>query len=160
MYSNLKLVPDYTVMDIYDKKYLFVGGAISIDRKLRLHDMQEAASYGDKIEKYWFDEVFVLDEEKLANITGIDVVISHTAPNYCYPADKLGFGKLVNGFAKNDEPLIEDLKKERDDITKMFEILRKNGNNISEHYYGHFHFSNITMNGYTNHYLLNINEFR
>ena len=160
IYSNLQLVEDYTMMEIYDKKYLFVGGAISIDRKMRLHDMQNAAAYGSKKESYWFDEVFVLDEEKLKNINGIDVVVTHTAPTYCYPDNKLTFGYMVNEFAQYDDQLIPDLKVERADITKMFDILHKNGNNISEHYYGHFHASHITMNGYTNHYLLNINEFR
>jgi DNA repair exonuclease SbcCD nuclease subunit len=159
IYSNLKLVEDYTVIDIYDEKYLFVGGAISIDRKPRLKEMQQAAIYGTKLEKYWFDEEFVLDERKLKDITGIDVVVTHSAPSYCYPDNKKNMGALVNSYAEDDENLIADLKREREDITEMFEILRKNGNNISKHYYGHFHSSNITMNGYTNHYLVNINEF-
>src|ERR1700753_1506161 len=42
IFSNLKLVSDYSTMDIYGIKYLFVGGAISIDRKPRLDRMQEA----------------------------------------------------------------------------------------------------------------------
>ena len=158
IYSNLQLVEDYTVMEIYDKKHLFVGGAISIDRKDRLKEMQKFASYGSKKQNYWFDEIFVLDEEKL-KITDIDVVITHTAPNYCYPQNKTSFGPMVNVFAEYDDELIPDLTLEREYMTRMFNILEKNGNNISEHYYGHFHSKQITMNRYTNHYLLHINQF-
>jgi predicted phosphodiesterase len=156
IYSNLKLVPDYTIMDIYDFKYLFVGGAISIDRKSRLQRMQETASYGAKASLYWYDEVFSLNEEIIEKINDIDVIVTHSAPTFCFPETK---GPLVEEFARYDDALIEDLEKERQDIDVMFDILRKNGNNIRYHFYGHFHQSNITLNNYTSHYLVNINEF-
>lgn len=156
IFSNLKLVPDYTIMDIYDIKYLFVGGAISIDRKPRLDRMQEAASYGDKLSLYWFDEPFVLEEEKILQIKDIDVVVTHSAPPYCFPETK---GYLVNEFVKYDETLIQDLIKEREDIASMFELLRKNGNYVRYHFYGHFHQTSITMNNFTSHYLVDINQF-
>ena len=66
---------------------------------------------------------------------------------------------MVNVFAEYDDELIPDLTLEREYMTRMFNILEKNGNNISEHYYGHFHSKQITMNRYTNHYLLHINQF-
>jgi len=160
IYSNLMLVPDYTTMEIDGRNHLFVGGAISIDRKYRLHKDQIAASYGSSQKSYWYDELFLLNEEKLKDITGIDVVISHTAPEWCYPDNRNGFGPFVDEFAYDDDKLYTDLDKERKDVTKMFQILEKNGNTIQYHAYGHFHSSQITMNRYCNHYLLGINEFR
>jgi DNA repair exonuclease SbcCD nuclease subunit len=160
IYSNLMLVPDYTVMDIDDKKHLFVGGAVSIDRTWRLQKDQEAAAYGSSQRSYWFDELFVLDEEKLKDITGVEVVVTHTAPEWCYPDNRGGYGKFVEEWIPYDNSLTADLDAERIAMSKMFDILKQNGNWISSHLYGHFHSSSICMNGYCNHYLLDINEFR
>lgn len=160
MYSNLMLVPDYTVMDIYGKMHLFVGGAVSIDRKYRSGQDYQRACYGSSQKSYWTDEVFALDEEKLKDIYGINVVVTHSAPEWCFPDNRNGFGDLVDEFAYHDKQLYDDLNTERSNITKMFKILESNGNAIQYHAYGHFHSSQITMNGYCNHFLLGINEFR
>ncbi len=160
IYSNLQLLPDYTTLFINDKKYLFVGGAISIDRKLRLSDMQHAASYGSKVESYWYDEIFVLDEEKLKDISGIDIVITHTAPEYCFPDNRLGYPDIVKQFVSSDPNLYFDLIKERQDMSKMFEILSKNGNKIKDVFHGHFHCKNTNTIGETTYHLLDINEFK
>lgn len=161
IYSNLMLLEDYTTMEIDGMKYLFVGGAISVDRRYRRNQDQLSASYGTHRSSYWVDEEFVYDEEKINNITGVDIVITHTAPEWCYPDNRLGYGALVEEFANYDKDLYADLDRERENVTKLFRHLQKNGNNtISEHYYGHFHSSQITMNGYCNHYLLGVNEFR
>ena len=53
-WSNIKLMPDYSVVEIEGKRVLMVGGAISIDRLGRAEG-----------KSWWSDEVFVLDEEKL-----------------------------------------------------------------------------------------------
>jgi hypothetical protein len=147
-------------MDIDDKKHLFVGGAVSIDRKYRIGKDHKEASYGSSQRSWWPDEIFSLDEEKLKDIYGIDVLVTHTAPEWCYPDNRNGFGPFVDEFAYDDKELYADLDRERQDMTKMFKILEKNGNFIQYHAYGHFHKSEITMNGYCNHYLLDINEFR
>jgi len=160
IYSNLKLVPDYTTMEIDGKKHLFVGGAVSIDRRYRIIEDLEMSYNGSFQKSWWENEVFVLDREKLKDITGVEIVVSHTAPEWCYPDNRKGFGELVDQFAYSDKELYADLKKEREDVTEMFNILQSNGNWIKEHVYGHYHSSQITMNGYCNHYLLNINEFR
>jgi predicted phosphodiesterase len=159
IYSNLQLVPDYTVMELHDIKHLFVGGAVSIDRTWRLTNDQSAASYGSSQRSYWFDELFILDEEKLKDITGVEVVVTHTAPEWCYPDNRGGYGKFVEEWIPYDSNLTADLDAERIAMSKMFDILKQNGNWISSHFYGHFHSSSICMNGYTNHYLLNIDEF-
>ena len=159
IYSNLHLVPDYTVMELHGIKHLFVGGAVSIDRTWRLKKDQEEASYGSHQRSYWLDEIFVLDEEKLKDITDIEVVITHTAPELCYPDNRGGYGKFVEEWIPYDSDLTKDLDAERVAMTKMFDILKQNGNYVKNHLYGHFHDNKITMNYYTNHYLLNIDEF-
>lgn len=159
IYSNLQLVPDYTVMELHGIKHLFVGGAISIDRKELIRKDQIKAAYGSSRRTYWTEEIFTLDEEKLKNITGIEVVITHTTPEWCYPDNRNGFGEWVKQFSSIDNELYTDLDKERSDVSKMFNILKQNGNWIKYAIYGHFHSSNITINGYTTHYLLNIDEF-
>ena len=160
IYSNLQLLEDYTVMDIYDKKYLFIGGAVSIDRVSRQKDIEYAVKKDKILTGWWEDEVFVLDRKKLETITGIDVLITHTTLEYCYPDNRIRFGNFVDSFAENDILLKHDLTIERREVTEMFNILKKNGNKISEMYYGHFHSSAVTMNGYCNHYLLDIYEFK
>lgn len=160
IYSNLQLLEDYTIKTINDENYLFIGGAVSIDRKYRLRKDQLNASDGRTNRSYWFDEIFVYDREIVNNIFNINVLVTHTAPDWCAIDNRNGFGDFVNDFAYNDKELYTDLTTERENVTLMFRHLERNGCNIHSHYYGHFHRSEITMNGYTNHYLLNINEFR
>lgn len=158
IFDNLKLIPDYTVLEIEDHKILCVGGAVSVDRVPRLNEMQKAARYGSKKEQFWFDENFVLDEEKVKNLDGIDIIVTHTAPEWCIPDNKKGFGNFVEGFAYYDNKLLDDLILERTEMTKLFNIIKAR-NNIKYHFYGHFHRHDITLNGYTTHMLLDINEF-
>jgi UDP-2,3-diacylglucosamine pyrophosphatase LpxH len=159
MFDNLKLLPDYTQLEVDGHNILFVGGALSVDRKVSLGRMQLYARMGVSETLYWFDEGFVLDEDKLKDITGVEIVVTHTCPEWCYPNNKRGFGKFVLDFAKNDDTLLEELNQERAMLSKMFNILEKNGNYIERHYYGHFHRSEISINGPTTHTLLAINEF-
>ena len=158
VYDNLKLLPDYTQLEIDGHNILFIGGAVSIDRKINLNRMMEASKYGSTRKSYWYDEVFVLDEKKLKNIKNVDMVITHTAPEWCSPDNRNGFGDFVLSYAHRDDKLLEDLTNERVLVTKMFNILKDNGNKIQKHYYGHYHRSDITLNGMTTHYLLGINE--
>ena len=65
IFNNLKLMPDYSVIEVEGSKILLVGGALSIDRSDRLKYMQIAASQGISRESYWFDEAFALDEKKI-----------------------------------------------------------------------------------------------
>ena len=75
-YSNIKLIQDYETKIFNNKKYLFVGGAISVDRKQRKEGID-----------YWNNEKFILDEDKLNTFSDIDIVITHTCPEYAPPCD-------------------------------------------------------------------------
>ena len=58
-------------------------------------------------ESWWPDEVFVLDEEKLNGLTGIDIVVTHTTTSYSNPPIGLGVGGFVNSMIEkfNDKKL-------------------------------------------------------
>jgi len=142
-YSNLHLVPDYTVIDINGEKVLMVGGAVSVDRKGRKESNLAWAKLNVYKACYWYDEAFVLDEDKLKTFTDIDYVITHSSPKFVFPINDPtnvvdSHGPFVQRFAWNDSKLKDDLNKEREDITKMHEILNEN-NNIKKWMYGHFH---------------------
>lgn len=124
--ENIELLPDYSVREIEGKTVLFVGGALSIDRVPRIMD-------GGRY--YWIDEDFVLDKKKIKNLIGIDVVITHTAPQFVPPQQ---INDLVRSFAQYDPPLLHELAIERGQVSEMYELLTKK-NYITHWFYGHFH---------------------
>jgi predicted phosphodiesterase len=159
--SNIKLLPDYTVMETNGQKILLIGGAISVDRGGRYTTRQKIKdykTYGN--ESWWHDEVFVLDEEKLKTFTNIDVVVTHTSPSYCEPFMKGGVGGFVEDLIRKygDLELRGELMDERILLDKAFEILSEK-NDIKFAYYGHFHNTSVTENNGIKHRLLDIDEF-
>ena len=131
IYEHLELVPDYETRVIEDKTVLFVGGAISIDRVDRI-----------KVgHPYWVDEVFVLDEDKLKGVKGVDIVVTHSSPRFAFPQT---IGGVVNNYIAGDPTLIQELGVERFDHTVMYDILKEN-NDITDWYYGHFHTNKLTL---------------
>lgn len=159
--SNLKLMPDYSVITINDYNILLVGGAISIDRVPRMKEnLHYLESNVDK-EVYWVDEVIKYNEDNkdfIKTLTNIDVLVTHTAPSKCNPNNAFGFHPIVDSFAKRDFKLKNELITERKLLDDMFNDLKKN-NDIKYHFYGHFHYSNVESWDNTLHILLNINEF-
>ena len=115
--DNFKLLPDYTTLTLNDKKFLFVGGAISIDRTIR----KEGISY-------WKDEVFNLDHSKIQRC---DVLITHSAPTWNGPIEKNG---MLANFCQKDATLWDECMEER----KQHDILIKLSG-AKKHYCGHFH---------------------
>ncbi len=169
MFSNIKLVADYTILNLEldilglteVKNILCIGGAVSVDRKLRQTKSQREGNYQVQPgQSWWDDEIFLLDNEKLAAMRNIDIAVTHTAPDYCIPDNSNGLGFFVDNIIRqtNDMELKTDLLFERRQVTDAFHTLRLNGNDIKHHYYGHFHKSDfITMYG-TKHRLLGIGE--
>jgi Icc-related predicted phosphoesterase len=158
-FDNLHLLADYDVIEVNGVKILGIGGAVSVDRRPRMREELMYASNANLAKKlHWHDELFVLDEEKIRAVEGIDIIVTHTAPDFCAPDNRNGFGYLVDQFASGDGKLKEDLTKERNDVTKMWNIFREK-NNPDYHFYGHFHNNwGANIDG-VNHKLLNINEF-
>src|SRR6056297_2566947 len=82
--TNIKFVPDYTVLNINNQNILCVGGAVSIDRVNR-----ESYTEG-RGRDWWSNEIFNYDPKKIETLTNIDVVVTHSAPNFAYPYLKNG----------------------------------------------------------------------
>jgi len=157
-YSNLKLLPDYTTLNIEGYNFLFIGGAISIDRTQRIKENNSNIRYGSRKRCYWEGESLEYKPEITKKIRGIDFLITHTAPDWCEPNNKLGFGSFVDDWAKYDSKLIGDLSFERNQMTNIFIDLFEN-NKIKKHFYGHFHKSYFDTHNDVDHHLLDINEF-
>jgi predicted phosphodiesterase len=140
-FSNIHLVKDYTILDL-KYKILCVGGAVSIDRKLK-HD------------KYFKEEEFVYDEDFCNNVTGIDIVVTHSAPEFCYPR---GYDTpFLQTYYDIDKDLRSDLISERAIISRMYDVLSYN-NQIKHWFYGHFHRSKIEQIYGSTFYLLDVCE--
>jgi predicted phosphodiesterase len=126
--DNIKFLPDYTYKEINDKKFAFVGGAVSIDR----HDRTAGVNW-------WENEVVKLDDDKYEQS---DILISHTAPSFCDPVDSDAnlwnaiFRFCFHATPDEKQDMFNDLRDER---KKMNEIVK--GINPSHLYYGHFHSS-------------------
>lgn len=149
-FSNLILHEDYTILDIENKKLLGVGGGISIDREYR-----KKHKHG-----YWEDETVVFNEEKLNDITEVDILVTHTAMDFCTPQNNgVSWPPIVSQFFPNDPDLAGDLMKERNILTNIYNKLVENGCNITNHFYGHFHrFVEEEIYG-VKHTLLDIGQF-
>lgn len=120
--SNLKLIPDYTQLNLNGMKFLCVGGAISIDR---LH-------YTRRRNVSWFPgEGFDLNLEKAVEC---DVLITHSAPIWIGPNDK----RNIEYWCKHDAPLWDELVVEREEHNQLFDFCKP-----GLHFCGHFHESTV-----------------
>lgn len=115
--SNFELIPDYTYRQINGLTFLFIGGALSIDRL----DRKEGISY-------WKDEIFVLKPELLTQTC--DVLVTHSAPSWIGPNDKEG----IAYWCQRDETLWEECQEERRLHDELFEIVKPRFS-----YHGHYH---------------------
>jgi UDP-2,3-diacylglucosamine pyrophosphatase LpxH len=124
-YSNFELLPDYTYRTINGEKFLFVGGAVSVDRCIRVPERN-----------YWYDEGFVLDVEKIEEC---DVLITHSAPSWIGPADK----STISGWCAKDPTLWDECMHERRQHDELIKLAKP-----KRHYIGHFHtFEQVEHNG-------------
>lgn len=129
-WSNIHLVPDYTMLELEGESWLCIGGATSIDRVFRKQDRD-----------YWKDEVFNYDEEKLEKVLkdcgGADYVVTHTAPQFCYP---IHTNAMVNSYCGRDTHLRLELQVERELMTRAHNIICSH-KKPKAWFYGHFHAS-------------------
>ena len=158
-FTNIKLIKDYTVLNLEGKNILFIGGAVSIDRRMRKTKNQMIGKYDIKNgnESWWPDEIFSWEDDKLVDLRDINIVVTHNAPDYCVPDNSNGFGSFVNQFIALDPALKLDLLNERREITMAFQTIKMN-NDITNHYYGHFHRSDVTTIDGVQHRVLGVGE--
>ena len=141
-YSNIVFVKDFDVLTIDGLVHLFIGGAISIDRKHR------TLGYG-----YWDNEgVPFIDPVRFDGLN-VDVIVTHTAPITTPP---FGFDSLVHHYAMNDSNLYSDLQLDRQMVTKVYDKFK--GEKQIKWVYGHFHKTYQHEVDNFKFYGLNINE--
>ncbi len=162
-YERMRCIPDYSVVKAAGRNVLCVGGAISIDRKHRLESMWLETIWGERRTArptYWENEAPVFDEAALAGIAaggiGIDCVVTHTCPSFCYPRSKRGVALWLD----DDATLAADLHSERAVMDKLHERLLADGHPVRDWFYAHFHDSRTEFIGNIRFSLLGIMELK
>lgn len=158
----VKCIPTYSIINFNDKNILNVSGGISIDRfyrkntnsiklinYMKYHNCDYQTALKNCALCYWEDEQIVYQPKVNERI---DIICSHSAPSFCYP---FGLGKLIDDFSECDPNLIDDIKKEREILDKVYEDYK---NDVKYWYYGHFHDSKSQIINNTTFRLLNIGE--
>jgi UDP-2,3-diacylglucosamine pyrophosphatase LpxH len=141
-FSNIVFMPDYTILSLNGKRFFCLGGAISIDRMVNIPGID------------WFpDEGVVINEDELPNITDIDIMVTHTAPNGVYP---FNFHTLVDEYALNDKDLKTELNLERHKLRIFFDKIKAQNPNLNKYFYGHYHQDFTTYIGTTEFTVLSI----
>lgn len=141
VFSNIDLIPDYTIKKIKDKNILFIGGAISVDRKpnKNIPDIRNKkdGTWSGRTPgvDYWKDEKIVFNEEFLRTVENINIVVTHSAPSFVEPYLQSGAEK----WFESDPELEEELHLERSLLSDVCFIIKQK-NNITNWFYGHFHF--------------------
>ena len=133
--SNFELLPDYTKREINGEKFLFIGGAVSVDRLRRTPEVS-----------WWSGEEIVFKPEL---IDKCDVLVTHSAPIWNGPNDKAG----ISGWCDRDPTLWDDCSRER---RVMNEIIRLS--QPTSHFCGHFHCQSIAVNDGCYSRILDIHE--
>ncbi len=139
-FPRMKAIPDYSVVIAGGRNILCVGGAISLDRSMRLQEMQMAQEQGKAEEPcYWRNEAPFYSENELARLREsgikIDAVVTHTAPSFCYPPTKRG----LDSWGEEDSCLMADVKCERQTMSMLHDQLLADKHPVRDWVYGHFH---------------------
>ena len=132
-HDNLIFIKDVEHLKFRDKNIMLIGGAVSVDRELRIIGRD-----------YWLNEcvsptakeqvAFKLFNNDDCLNCEFDYMISHTAGTSAPPAT-LGSG-IVERFAQHDPSLIANLLDERELVEECFRMTKAKRN-----IYGHFHHS-------------------
>jgi Icc-related predicted phosphoesterase len=120
-YKNFEMIEDYTTFNINGERFLFIGGAISVDR---------SGNHRKEGFSYWKDEPLVF---KPWLIKECDVLITHSAPTWNGPLSKDGLREFAD-WENCDKSLWDECLQERKDISH---IVRES--KAKMHYCGHFH---------------------
>jgi hypothetical protein len=141
--SNVKSIPDYSLIKISSKNILCVGGGISINRswKMKHQELINNITSNESKKIYWEDEAPFFDGESLKELknTKIDYVITHIAPTFSFP----DFSYKEIPWIKADKALIDDLENARLVKDNIYDYLIKNHNKPEAWIYGHYNIANV-----------------
>ena len=134
-HARWQTVPDYTVIQACGRMVLCVGGAVSVDRQIRMREMER--HLGKRY--YWPNETVRYDAEALEAIRDaglkVDTVVTHTAPSMCEFQSKQG----LETWAQCDATLLDDCNAERAAMDDIIVHLKQDKHPLERWYYGHFH---------------------
>lgn len=141
--SNVKSIPDYSLIKISSKNILCVGGGISINRswKMKHQELINSVALNESKKIYWEDEAPFFDAESLKELknTKINYVITHIAPTFSFP----DFSYKEIPWVKTDKALIDDLENARLVMDNIYDYLIKNHNKPEAWIYGHYNIANV-----------------
>lgn len=159
-YRRWRAVPDYSVIQACGHQILCVGGAISIDRRLRKEWNENLRERGLlQTACWWADEAPVFNPDAIDFLPveiQIDTVVTHTAPSFCELTTKRG----LLSWAVDDPVLIDDVDEERKAIDTIQKRLLENDYPVSRWFYGHFHQSWCAVIDGIEYTMLDIMEFK
>ena len=160
-HERFMTVPDYAVLTACGHVLLCVGGAVSVDRNMRMNSPYYHDADGcDPLERnvYWKDEAPVFDRgrvEEIGKVFEIDTVVTHSAPSVCDRIVKMG----LYSFSIDDDQLLGDVEEERKTLEQLRSYLLECGHPLRRWFYGHFHQSwHYEIEGVMYH-MLDIMEF-
>ncbi len=142
--GGVEFLCDTTRM-IEGKKFLFLGGAVSIDRQ-----------YREQNRDWWSGERYSYNENFLKGVERCDYVVSHTCPIFAKPLSCIN-NIFVERLCEVDPTLSEDLLKEGKDMELTYNLIKET-NNIKAWYFGHFHTSSKMEYDGVNFQCLDIDE--
>ena len=134
--SNIKTIPDYSIISIGNENILCIGGAISEDRALRKAQM----NFNKDEIIYWKNEYVKFNETRLneLNKINIDHIISHCGPKIASIKEYDTYKKWM----RYDSNLENEIIKEREILDKVLQFLLKNKHKIKSWSFGHYHYEN------------------
>jgi Icc-related predicted phosphoesterase len=157
--ANLIFMKDYDVVEVGRFTYIGIGGATSVDRKSNHHFKSYRGNNHpgrrEGIDWWGVGEKVSYNEDKLEKIAGIDVVLTHTCPDFIFPPI---LGGPVWKWCDCDSTLKDELIEERAIMSKIYNKLNELSV-IKLWAYGHFHGSNFETYGNTKFKLLDVGEF-
>jgi UDP-2,3-diacylglucosamine pyrophosphatase LpxH len=157
-FENVFFMQDYDVVEVGEHKILGIGGAISLDKNpnCNIRDYR-GKHWGGRTEgkDWWSDEIFLYNKEKINQLFDIDVVITHTSPDFTHPPI---VRENIKRLLESDKNLKNELIEERRLLTMAYNNIKKN-NIIKFWFYGHFHEKNVQKFESTKFVLLDVNDF-
>ena len=140
-HERFMTVPDYSVLTACGRVMLCVGGAISLDRTLRIKSPYYHPFRLDdplRPNTYWPGEPPYFDEaalDEISELYAVDTVITHTAPSLCERIVKQG----LYFFSIEDDALMSDVEDERQTLKQLHDYLVIHSHPLQYWFYSHFH---------------------